>query len=100
MRKEATAKFVAGYKNLAREYERYLSSNAYELSDVYTRYSHAKRIAYFRIHWYMEDIGGYDLRIVSFNTQKFTVGFRVRYNGKEYFIYETPMYRYIWEIER
>ena len=69
---------------------RYYRSGASELSDVYGRYSEAKRRAWKSCEALCDEIGGYDLRVVSYNSNIFTAGFRYRnMRGDQCFCYIT-----------
>lgn len=65
----------AGIKEMIRRYEMWEGSNARELGDVYASYSVYKERAMRRCKQLCEDLGGFDLKIVSHNTNMFTVGF-------------------------
>ena len=56
-------------------YADYLKSNNYFLWDVYGRFSRAKERAYDYYRNKMIEMGGRDLRILSANSQSFTLGF-------------------------
>ena len=57
------------------QYIHYLRSNARKLSDVYGSYSQFKEEAMERCLKLMRDLNGRDLKIISHNSNYFTVGF-------------------------
>ena len=61
-----------------------------ELGDIYGTYSRAKEKAMLYCHSLMNKYNGKDLRILSWNTFIFTVGFYGVYDGKKAFFYITP----------
>lgn len=64
------------YNKTAREhYSAYLKSTSHDLYDVYSSYSIYKARAYNRCRDLMLDMNGWGLRILSHNSQAFTVGF-------------------------
>lgn len=64
------------YNRIARQhYADYINSNATDLDDVYSNYSIYKARAYNRCRDLMLDMNGWGLRILSHNSQAFTVGF-------------------------
>lgn len=56
-------------------YERYCNSVDEQLYLVYEDYSLKKERAYKRCEQIMQDMAGYDMRIVSYNSYYFSVGF-------------------------
>lgn len=61
-----------------------------ELWQVYGTYSRAKEKAMLYCKELKHLHYGYDLRILSWNTCIFTVGFYGKYDGKDAFFYITP----------
>lgn len=61
-----------------------------ELYDIYGSYSRAKENDMLRCRHLMSIYKGTDLRILSWNTFMFTVGFYGVYDGKQAFFYITP----------
>lgn len=63
-------------ERIAREhYTQYLNSTDYNLWDVYGTFSQNKIRAFESCRQLMFRLGGHDLRILSHNSQAFTVGF-------------------------
>ena len=56
-------------------YDEYTRSWIYDLDDCYESYSQYKRNAYNRCLQLMNDLNGYNLKIISYNCMQFTVGF-------------------------
>jgi len=74
-------------------YDSYLNSNNRALYQVYENYSLNKQYAYERCVSLMNDLDGYDLRIISANTMQFTVGFEFEdASGNPMFAYITRDY--------
>ena len=62
-------------KIAGKQFDRWLNSNAYRLEDVYNSYSVFKARAYQYCKELMWDLQGWGLKILSANSQAFTVGF-------------------------
>ena len=77
---------------VARAFDRFLDSTDRTLHDVYATYSFAKEKAYAYCCQLMNKYNGYDLRIISHNTNKFTVGFIGCVNDELCFFYITADY--------
>ena len=77
---------------VARAFDRFLDSTDRTLHDVYATYSIAKEKAYAYCVQLMNKYNGYDLRIISHNTNKFTVGFIGYVNDELCFFYITADY--------
>lgn len=88
--KHCTRGFMSG------AYSRYMDSDLHSLQSCYAHCSEAKRLAWSRCLWLMDEYNGYDLRIVGFNSQSFSAGFVGYIDGKRAFFYVTKDYdRYI-----
>lgn len=70
-------------------YYRYLKSNDNRLWDVYKKVSMAKVNAYNYCKDKKRELNGRDLKIVSHNSQLFTVGFIGEIDGRQAFVYIT-----------
>lgn len=70
-------------------YYRYLKSNDNRLWDVYKSCSQAKVNAYAYCNSKKRELNGRDLKIVSHNSQLFTVGFIGELDNRQAFIYIT-----------
>lgn len=79
-------------------YSTYLKSTDETLMDVYKSCSRWKFIAFNRCRALMEAVGGWELRIISHNSQSFTVGFMFEEDGKTKFAYITKDYDRFCEI--
>ena len=80
-------------ERIAREhYSAYLNSTDETLMDVYKSCSWNKIQAFRRCRDLMHKLGGWDLRILSHNSQAFTVGFTFEENGIAKFAYITKDY--------
>ena len=76
----------------ARIYESFKQANAYQLYHVYGRYSDAKDKAFDYCVSKCNELSGYRFRIISHNSQIFTVGFLFEKDGKTFLAYITPAY--------
>ena len=74
--------------------QNYWNSYYRTLNDCYVRRSHAKENADFWCRERMVELGGYDYRICTYNSQIFTAAFRFKEKGIEYLCYMTPTYNY------
>ena len=68
----------------------YLQSTSYNLNDVYGSYSKAKARAWDNCVEQMYLDGGYNLKIISSNSQIFTVGYTVKNDDEVAIVYITP----------
>lgn len=64
----------------------YATTTNRKLSDCYGTYSFAKAQAYLDCKDFMNDLNGEDLRIVSYSSDFFTVGFWGVVDGKKAFV--------------
>lgn len=69
--------------------ERYTKSTKRWLTECYNRPSKTKEIADMFVRESCENNGGYDFRIISYNTFTFTVGYRMIKGGHEYLVIHT-----------
>ena len=83
-----------GSKKAAYLAQNYWNSYRRNLTECYGRFSSAKGNADFWCRQRMVELGGYDYRICTFNSQMFTAGYRFKENGTEYLVYKTPTYTY------
>lgn len=67
-------------------------SNTYSLSDCYNSYSYAKERAYNYCRNLYNEYNGYDFKIISYNTNQFSVGFYCDFDDKTNFVYITKSY--------
>jgi hypothetical protein len=90
------------HKNMIKAYSEYMKSNNRHLWDVYGHYSQYKERAfnYCRELAYIHKspyVGFGELKIISHNSQVFTIGFLGEINDRLAFFYITPSYdRYIY----
>ena len=81
---------------MAEKLRQYSQSNLYSLNQCYLKHSNAKNNAFSYCLNLMRKYKGTDLRILSYNTFHFSVGFIGEYEGQKAFFYITPNYdRYI-----
>lgn len=64
--------------------ERYNKATKTWLHECYKKPSMAKQIADAYVRECYESNGGYDLKIISYNCQSFTAGYKMIENGVEY----------------
>ncbi len=76
-------------QQIKQAYEHYKKSNYYELSDCYGSYSTAKARAFKYCENLMTSHKGHSLKIISFNSNFFSVGFIGYIDDKEAFFYIT-----------
>lgn len=90
----------ANERNASTHYGHYLRSRNTSLWDVYGRFSQAKRNAFDYCVDLMNELNGCDLRIISYNSQAFTVGFLFNHpeTGRECFAYITKDYNRFCEV--
>ena len=81
-------------KQLKAKYTEYLATPSRCVKDVYARPSTAKRRAEQEIINYLVDQNGYGYRVMSHNSQMFTVGYIIRNDEGKLFVYETAQHRY------
>ena len=79
---------------LKAKYAEYLSTPSRSVKDVYARPSTNKIRAEYRIIDYLVDQNGYGYRVMSHNSQMFTVGYIIRNDEGKLFVYETAQNRY------
>lgn len=78
----------------------YAMCDATSLHDCYTRPSESKHHAFERCKAIANRYDGQGIKILSFNTFRFTVGFYGDINGRKAFFYITPSHdRYIYVDE-
>lgn len=70
-----------------KNYDAYKNSTAYELYDVYGRYSAAKAKAWDYCKELMYQFNGYGLKVIHANGYQFTAGFMFEEDGKTMFMY-------------
>lgn len=86
-------------KNDKAKWERYCTSTATYLWDVYGSYSSRKAEAYEKCRKKMAEMDGFDLRIIGAGSSRFSVGWRVIENDKSYFCYTADIDSYIRKVE-
>ena len=79
---------------LKAKYTEYLATPSRCVDDVYARPSTAKRRAELNIINYLVDQNGYGYRVMSHNSQMFTVGYIIQNDEGKLFVYETAKHRY------
>ena len=84
---------------LKAKYQEYLKVPFRSVGDVYIRPSANKLRAEFSIIAYMHDNHGYGYRVMSHNSQMFTVGYIIRNDEGKLFVYETAQNRYYLPID-
>lgn len=78
-------------KRMTAAFNSYNNSTAYELRNVYKSWSDKKQAAFENCHKACADHGGHGLRIISANTNIFTVGYiYTDDSNKTHFVYITP----------
>lgn len=73
-------------------YESYKLSSDTRLEDVYNNFSEWKNEAFIDIKQEMQDVGGYNIKIISYTAQFFTCGYLVDLDGETYFVRHTASY--------
>ena len=81
------------------KYQQYLIAPLRYVADVYARPSVNKCIAERNILNYMMNNDGYGYRVMSHNSQMFTVGYIIRNEKGKYFVYETAYNQYVLPID-
>lgn len=84
---------------LKAKYQQYLKSSLRYVADVYARPSVNKCIAERNILNYMMNNDGYGYRVMSHNSQMFTVGYIIRNENGKCFVYETAYNQYVLPID-
>ena len=79
---------------LKAKYAEYLATPSRCVKDVYARPSANKIRAEYRIIDYLVDQNGYGYRVMSHNSQMFTVGYIIQNDEGKLFVYETAQHRY------
>ena len=79
---------------LKAKYQEYLATPSRCVKDVYARPSANKIRAEYRIIDYLVDQNGYGYRVMTHNTQMFTVGYIICGDEGKLFVYETAQHRY------
>lgn len=82
-------------KNLTSQYNRYLNSDKFELSDCYGRWSMAKQRAYDYCVKLAIDCGCFTCGIVSYNTCTFTFGFVFECDDMTWYAHLTRDHDYV-----
>ena len=84
---------------LKAKYQEYLKTPSRCVKDVYANPSISKRRAELDIINYLVGQNGYGYRVMSHNSQMFTVGYIIR-NGKgKWFVYETAYNQYVLPLD-
>ena len=87
-------------KNQIKEkYQQYLKTPLRYVADVYVRPSVNKCIAERNIIKYMLNNDGYGYRVMSHNSQMFTVGYIIRTEKGKCFVYETAYNQYVLQLD-
>ena len=84
---------------LKAKYAEYLATPSRCVKDVYARPSANKIRAEYRIIDYLVDQNGYGYRVMSHNSQMFTVGYIIQNDEGKLFVYETAQHRYYLPID-
>ena len=84
---------------LKAKYAEYLRTPSRCVNDVYARPSTAKRRAELNIIDYLVDQNGYGYRVMSHNSQMFTVGYIIQNEKGKCFVYETAYNRYVLQLD-
>ena len=84
---------------LKAKYQKYIKAPIRYVTDVYVRPSVNKCIAERNILDYMLFNDGYGYRVMSHNTQMFTVGYIIHNEKGKCFVYETAQNRYYLPID-
>lgn len=78
--------------------KRYYDSNITNIYQAYKNPSYDKIYAYDYLRELSKDMNGYGFYIIGYNCSCFSVGWCVKLNNKEYFIYVTKDHNRIMEI--
>ena len=84
---------------LKAKYQQYLKTPNRYVNDVYGRPSRNKLRAENNILEYILDQDGYGYRVMSHNSQMFTVGYIIRNEKGKCFVYETAYNQYVLPID-
>ena len=84
---------------LKAKYAVYLATPSRCVDDVYVRPSTAKRRAELDIINYLVGQNGYGYRVMSHNSQMFTVGYIIRNEKGKCFVYETAYNQYVLPLD-
>lgn len=68
----------------------YIKSKTCDIKDAYVNPSWAKITIYTHLAYQINLSGGRDVKIISHNCHIFTLGYMMKINGKESFVYVTP----------
>lgn len=82
----------ANTQTLRDAYHRYTKSHTYTLEQAYTNHSRAKQYAWDYCRELEHKYNGYNLKIIGFNSQTFSVGFIGKIGDKDAFFYITRDY--------
>lgn len=80
-------------------FDNYCQSNLRTLRDCYGSYSYAKETAYEACMYRCYKQQGSNMRIISFNSMQFTIGWIFQVNNERYFHYETAHNIKEWRID-
>ena len=75
--------------NLTEQLKRYVESENYTLKDCYSKHSISKQVAFDMCENIMKNVKGHKLKIISYNSHMFTVGFYGYINNQLNFFYIT-----------
>ena len=81
---------IENTKRMRDALDRYYRAEFHDLNEVYHHHSKAKEQGMFYCRMLCAKHNGEDLRIISWNSHRFTVGFFGTINGKKAFFYVTP----------
>ena len=81
------------------KYQEYLKAPIRYVKDVYVRPSVYKERAEGNILAYMLNNDGYGYRVMSHNSQMFTVGYIIRNEKGKCFVYETAYNQYVLPLD-
>lgn len=89
---------VVKEKDFENVIKRYYESNINNIYYAYKNPSYDKIYAYDYLRELSKDMNGYRFYIIGYNCSMFSVGWCVKLNNKEYFIYVTKDHNRIMEI--
>lgn len=78
---------------------RYINSHLYELRQCYNSWSDAKEYALWKCKYHCEQANGYNFKIISYNSQMFSIGYCYKIDEVPYFHYETNRTSEDWRID-
>ena len=84
---------------LKAKYQEFLKTPLLYVNDVYVRPSVYKERAERNILGYMLNNDGYGYRVMSHNSQMFTVGYIIRNEKGKCFVYETAYNQYVMQLD-